>query len=214
MLARWLYLVVGKGGRAKAKIIKVGRLNKMAQVTVANKTQVAQAHKLLQSLNGVVSATPSKAGYNAYVASMLLQPGTQSQINTFAGLAPNNAHPNLHLGNPAAAKYYKAVGSTSGKGAQVAGIPFTVLMPKCTTHNTGTSHCTNTCTYGLYVVGQKAFAHTLLASGGQGSNTPTTKANPKAKAPTTKAPQVPNTAPSGNGPVVQQVQAPTTTPTT
>lgn len=142
----------------------------MANATL-NKTQVAAATKLLQGLGAKLPTTPSKQGYNAYVLAMAHAPGTQAQINVLAGLAPNNAHPNLHMGHAAVARYYKQVNVP-----QVAGVPFATLTPRCTAHGAKVSQCVATCTYGLYVVGQNKFAHVLLAKGGPGASQPTTPA--------------------------------------
>ena len=156
----------------------------MENVTVKEhgKGLQVKAKKLLVSLGAKLSTTPSKTGYNAYVVSMAIAPGTQAQINAGAGLSANNAHPNLHFANNAAHEYYTKV----VQHPKVASIPFTTIAPRCTEHGVRYSQCEGTCTYGLYVVSEAKFAHVLLASG---TKVKTTKAQKRASTKGSKAPE-------------------------
>ena len=185
------------------------------KAVVIGKGSVAKAIKLLQGMGAKISATPSKQGYNAYCVAMAIAPGTQAQINANAQLVANvqglgitiqgnSIHPTLNLGHQYARTYFSGLSAKVAK-PNVLGILWATLTPRCVTHNTvSASNCVPACVYGLYVVGQSKFTHTLLASVGKGSHKPTTKPNTQ---PTTTQPT--NGAAGANTPPITPASTPT-----
>lgn len=152
----------------------------MEEKVVVNKTQVKKVEDLLKGLGMRFMQTPSRAGYNAYLLSMAMQPDTQSGINNRANviakvmglgieIKPSNNHPNYHLGHsPMIVEYLKNLSKPA-----IGGVALTILRPRCEKHGLMISKCDKECLYGLWVVEQKTFTSTLLASGGEGAKTRT-----------------------------------------